>query len=178
MDATEFAESLRRIAPSKSRLAAAGYPEDEAERSVAEYSCVRRQRPLRLETRGDDLLRLVRDWDVSSIEIGMFSFRTPPIVEGRRVEIGVLEVDPVSHRTVEMDYIMEEYVTGRFICRVAPSGGALLDALLDIAAYFAKTSVGDIDPDDDARALAVKEKCVDLLGGDDYVTFCTMLLGV
>jgi hypothetical protein len=178
MNPQQFAESLQRLAPTRSKLAAAGYSDDESEQFIASFVCVRRRFPLDLETHGDDVLQLVREWDVSSVEIGMFSFLATPVVTDARAQVGILEVDPVSHRSVDGGYVLEEVVSGRFICRVAPSGCELLGALLEIAGFYAKSSVGEIDLDDDAMGLAVKQRCVDLLGGDEYETFCTMLLGV
>ncbi len=179
MDANDFVAELAKLAPTREALLAAGRSPEGFEKNWQSFVCKPRLSPLDMETYGDAMLELVRDWDVSTVEIGMFSFHDVPVRSCGLIHIGKIEAEELVLREETRDYVVLEHeVPGRVCCLGAGDGGSLLAALLLIAGYFVKTGLGEVDIDDEDAADAVKRECVQVLGGEEYDGIPTLLLGV
>lgn len=179
MEPNEFVSALEKLAPEKRVLLASDYPDDEADEFVKSFTCVPRNTPLDFESHGDALLELIKGWDVSGVEIGSLSFLPEPTIVRGTVEVGAIEADALIFRPSTRDFALVDHDDGeRVLCKVSGSGESLLKALLCIAGFYAKTAVDEIDIDDESAALGIKSECIRLLGGEEFETFCTTLLGV
>lgn len=179
MKAADFVRTLKSVAPRRGALLPPLYPDDEADDFVRAFECILRDTPLNLDTYEDEALELIRGWDVSSVSIGGLHFVAEPIASEHGVLIAVEELDSVVFRPSEGDYVMLDHeVDGRLLCRVARDGDSLLDSLIPIAKYYVKTALQEIDIDDERVAQEVKAECIEILGGGEFATFCTALLGV
>ena len=180
MNAIDFVTELKSFMPSRDALLNVGCSPELAEETVRSYIVPPRTCPIDLETLGDPALELLKYWDVSTIEIGPFSFHSEPIGSVGQREIGTVDrFDPVVFRDESRDFVLLDHeVADRVMCRVAPNGGALLASLIEVAAYYRKTVTEEIDIDDERVGLTVKSRCVQILGGTEYESFATGLLGV
>lgn len=179
MDTSDFVAELAKLAPPREALLAAGDPPEQFDEYWQSFVCKPRLSPLDMETHGDAMLELVRNWDVSTVEIGMFSFHDVPVRSGGLVHIGMIEAEEVVFREETRDYVVLEHeVPGRVCCLGAGDGGSLLAALLVMAGFFVRTGLGEIDIDDEDAAVAVKRECVQVLGGEEYDGIPGLILGV
>ncbi len=178
MDPSEFASKLSELAPEKSKLLSADYGDDEADRFIDTFRCIPRESALGIETHDDGLLELMDGWDISNVEIGSLCFLSEPAVLNRHLEVASIESDQLVFCTEGKDYALLDHESGEVLCRASHDGRALLKALLCIAVFYSKTAVDGIEVDDDLEALKVKAESISQLGGEEFETFCTTLLGV
>ena len=177
MNADEFTIKLKEIAPVKMVLLGCGYRADEADDLVRSFECRRRSEPLGIATNGDSMLDLLDKWDISHVEIGPICFHSEPRQFDSRLEIGTVEGDRIVYRPDTKNYALMDFQKN-VICDIAPNGDALLDGLIQIAEYFAKTAIDEIDIDDEEAGGKIRDKCVAALGGIKYESSCVTVLGV
>lgn len=179
MNADEFTIKLKEIAPAKAVLLGRDYCADEADGFVESFECRRRSEPLGIESNGDSMLDLLDKWDISYVEIGPICFHAEPEQFDGHLEIGTVEGDRLVYRPDTKDYaLLDSQNLGHVMCDAAPNGDSLLDGLIQIADYFAKTAIDEIDIDDEEVGAEIKDKCIAAFGGSKYESFCTTVLGV
>jgi hypothetical protein len=179
MKADEFVLRLKALAPAKPVLLGCGYGNDEALAFIESFVCQSRAVPLSIASKGDSMLELLTKWDLSAVEIGPISFHSEPEALGNHLEIGTVEGDRLVYRLDAKDYVLlDSQNVQHVMCKAAPNGDALLNGLLEVASYYSKTAVEEIDIDDTSVGAEFKKKCVQAFGGSEYESFCTSILGV
>ena len=178
MNANEFTIRLKEIAPSKVLLLDCDYGADEADRFIKSFECRRRSQPIGIESNGDSMLELLDKWDISHVEIGPICFHAEPEKFDGHLEIGTIEGDRLVYRPDAKDYVLlDSQNLEHVMCDAAPNGDSLLDGLIQIADYFAKTAIDEIDIDDEDTGAKTKNECITAFGGSKYESFCTTALG-
>lgn len=179
MNANEFVRQLRELAPQKPLLLKCGYGDDEADEFIESFACQSRSKALGIETNGDSVLELLNEWEVSHVEIGPISFHSRPVHLENHLEIGTVEGDRLAYRPSKRDYVLLDCQDlNHVMCEVAPNGDSLLDGLLVVAGYYAKTAAEEIDIDDSNVGAEFRTRCAEALGGKKYDSFCASILGV
>lgn len=179
MNADEFVTKLRDLAPTTSVLNECGYPAAEADRFLDSFVCRRRTTPLNIATHGDAMLELIDKWDLSHVEIGPICFHAQPEQFPGHLEIGTIEGDRLVYRKDTKAYaLLESPNIARFMCVAALNGNLLLDGLIEVAGYYAKTATDEIDIDDEDTGAEIKRRCMAAFGGGQCESFCTTVLGV
>lgn len=179
MKANEFVLRLRELAPAKPVLLGCDYGDDEADEFIESFACRSRSEPLALEPEGDSMLELLKEWDVSHVEIGPISFHSEPERFENHLEIGTVEGDRLVFRPDTKDYVLLDAQNLQHVmCKTASNGDSLLNGLFEVANYYSKTAIEEIDIDDEGVGAEFKSKCVQAFGGSEYESFCTSVLGV
>ena len=93
METATFVRELAEAAPSASDLTKCGLSSDQAHDFIKSFICVKRQRPLKVPGGADQVLELLRQWDLSKVQIGMVRFPEPPVERAGNVCIGNVEAD-------------------------------------------------------------------------------------
>lgn len=177
MDASQFAEHVIRVTPSVEQIMSTGLSRDDAIKVANRAQYKRRSRPLDLEE-SNQVLALLKHWDLSKLEIGMISFLDQPHFEDGSVHIGEVEADPLLVALDTGAICVEELGTGgHLLWRVAGDDEKFLDALAAAYQFFKDRLLDTIDWSDTKIARRFAEKCASLAGGDEYLTFYLMLLG-
>lgn len=178
MEPDVFVEKLKALAPSASDLEKSGFSREEAARLVESFICVKRKCPLPILNGSDQLLQLLRQWDLSKVEIGMIRFPEPPTQVEEKVFIGSVEADPMVIQCSTGEIAVQESGTKEHVLwPVAKNGSMLLDAMLIAARFLEMRGSGEIDFDDDNAAQSVALECAAATGGNAYLDFYKMLLG-
>jgi hypothetical protein len=178
MQAEAFVKQLADAAPPASDLEKCGLSSEQAREFITSFHCVKRDRPLPKPNGSDPVLKLLRNWDLSKVEIGMVRFPDPPVQQSGKICVGCVEVDPLVILPGSGEIVVHEFGTKEHLLwRVAKNGGALLDALLIAAQFLEKTGIGTIDYRDSRIARPVALECASAAGGDRYLDFYKMLLG-
>jgi hypothetical protein len=179
MKAVSFIQHLARLAPSHAELIERyGFTPDEAEANLMSYLCTKRDRPLSEPSGSDAVLELLRNWDMSTIEIGMVRFPDPPFERSGKLFIGCVEADPLvllprGDGIVVYELGSEEHL----LWRVASNGSALLDALLIAARFLSNRYASRINDGDQEAARSAARECASAAGGEEFSDFYMMLLG-
>lgn len=178
MKADEFVERLKALAPAKPVLLGCDYGDDEALAFIESFVCQSRAEPLSIESKGDSMLELLTKWDLSAVEIGPIGFHLEPEAFDNHMEIGTVEGDRLVFRPDTKDYfLLDSQNLQHVMCKAAPNGDSLLEGLIEVANYYSKTAVEEIDIDDISVGAEFKKKCVQAFGGSEYESFCTSILG-
>lgn len=176
MDSRTFVIQLGRLAPSVPQLERLGFTHGQIDDFRKSFLCQERQSE---NTETNELLRLLIEWDLSQIQVGMVRFLSKPEqVSSDRVCIGSVEADPLVllYRTGEI-VVEESGMPDHILWAAAKNGPMFLDALILAAEFLSKRSVGEIDYEDNSAAWGMVERCASLAGGDKYLRFYSMLLG-
>jgi hypothetical protein len=179
MEAKEFVDKLKYLAPSMDSMLKRGCSQETAQYIVGTHLAKTRRNPLLMETFNDQMLELVKHWDLSGVEVGPLCFHGEPIAYGDDIEVGTIDLDQLVYCTSTRDYALFDHeVDRRLMCAAAPNGAFLLQGLAEVASYYAKTGNLEIDIDDTEIGLQFKSRVVAAIGGAPYATFVTALLGV
>lgn len=179
MDLDDFVEILSNAAPSMLELEKSGLSREEAAEFSKLYRCVKREQPLPAINGPDQLLELLRQWDLSKVEIGMIRFPEPPFVRLGTIYVGKVEADHLVMSSNTGEVAVHEFGTKEHLLwPVASSGTALLNALAIAVRCIAKRTVetSGIEDNNNARSAAIE--CATVAGGVRYLDFFEMLLGV
>lgn len=178
MEHGAFVKALAEAAPSAPELEKCGLSKEQARYFAKLYLCVKRERSLPVISGSDQLLELLREWDVSEVEIGMIRFPEPPTERSGKICVGCFEADPLVILPDTGEIAVHELGTKEHLLwLVAKSGSRLLDAMVIAARFLAQCTVGTIDFDDYKAARSVSIECATAAGGEKYLDFYKTLLG-
>ena len=174
MEAKEFVDKLKYITPSMDSLLKFGCNHEFAQYFVRSHLAKTRRSPLLMETFNDQVLELVKHWDLLGVEVGPLCFHGEPIAYGDDIEVGTIDLDQLVYRFSTRDYALFDHeVDRRLMCAAAPNGAFLLQGLAEVASYYTKTATREIDIDDTEIGLQFKSRVVAAIGGEPYETFVT-----
>ena len=177
MTPDSFAGRLWEAAPTRESLVASGSPPEFVERFIGGYMC-KRVKPESEAVFDDPLLRLVDEFDTSTLEIGFVRFLREVEERGNDHCIGEVEADPILVDRNTGRVRNEEFgASGHVFCYCAASGEQFLEALLLVAAFLGKDFIDDEDPEFQPRAHHVASKCAEAAGGNEYHGLYYMLVG-
>ena len=161
MELGEFVTALAEAAPNARELEKCGFSDEQATDFIKSFLCVQRDRPLLLESGSNQLLELLREWDLSKVEIGIIRFPEPPTERLGSICVGCVEADPLVILADTGEIAVHELGTKEHLLWVvAESGSKLLDAMVIAARFLAQRTVGTIDFDDNKlRALDFHKVC-------------------
>ena len=178
MDVGTFVKQLAEAAPSSSDLERCGFTGEQADEFIRSFRCVKRDRPLPKPAGQDSLLELLREWDLSKVEIGMVRFPDPPAERSEKICVGCVEADPLVILSDDGEIVVHELGTkDHLLWRVSRNGSTLLNALAIAASFLGKRAVGTIDFGDYESARSAASQCASAAGGDKYLDFYRMLIG-
>jgi hypothetical protein len=178
MELDDFVLALAESAPSIADLEKCGLSKEQALDFAKSFLCVKRERPWPVVSGSNQLLELLRRWDLRKVEIGMVRFPDPPTEQLGYVCVGRVEVDPLVILPGTEEIAVHELGSKEHLLwLVAKSGSTLLDALIVAARFLAQRTVGTIDFDNFKAARLVATECATVAAGEKYSDFYKMLLG-
>jgi hypothetical protein len=169
MNATEFVIALSACAPDTDALKRQGYESS----LVAEFHDSYIAVPNTMKSSNPDpLIALLSEYDLSSIVIGMVTFRRDPVEHSWGHVIGYDEADPIvvesaTGRIQIRDHASLAYV----ICSCAASSSQFLDAMANVACFSSRCKVEPSLYDDNDEKLRQAHESARLAGGNDYLRF-------
>lgn len=174
----DFVAVLNELAPSIKKLESIGFTNEEAEEFAKTYKCINRYKIESLTLTDEALSALISKWDLSKITIGMIEFLELPQQYGPDMQIGFVETDPLVLFYDSNKIAVIEAGTENLLWLVAKNGAFFLDALVNIADFLTKRMLEEIDYDDLDSAENSALECAEKAGGNEYIDFYRMLLGV
>jgi hypothetical protein len=129
----------------------------------------------------------IAQWQSEEREIGMIEFAPTKVATERfpyyplpkfSVFLGIMEVDALCLADDGSLCVYDNEVQNRIICRAAKNQSSFVAAMKELDQHFEKCVADDSYCDDVDAAALVRDKCSQIAGGDEYVSFFTSLLGV
>ena len=178
MNVDSFVTQLAEAAPRPSDLERSGLVGEAAHEFIRSFLCVKRDQPSAEPSGSEPVLELLRNWDLSKVEIGMVRFPGSHVESSGTICLGCVEADPLVLLPNGGEIVVHELGTKEHILwHVAKNGSALLEALVVAAGFLGKRAVGSIDFDDYETARTVALECATVAGGNKFTSFFKMLLG-
>jgi hypothetical protein len=178
MELQAFVTALANAAPSLADLRKCGLTAQQASEFRESYVCLKRVRPLSDPAGTDQMLELLRGWDLTRVQIGLVRFPNEPAECPGGISVGLVDADPLRVLHDGGEVVVHEFGTkSHLLWRVSKNGAMLLEALLVAAQFLAKTGVDKISFNDCNAAMPTALECAIAAGGDRYLDFYRMLLG-
>jgi hypothetical protein len=129
----------------------------------------------------------IANWQSDGHEIGMVEFHPTKAAKERfpyyhlpddETFIGVVEADALC---VHLDGSLRVYdheSQNRILCPAATDQRSFVAAMIELEQHFERCVRDEKYCDDMDAAATVRDRCVELAGGDDYFPFFTSMLGV
>lgn len=127
------------------------------------------------------------DWQADGREIGMVEFLPTETAKDRfpyyplpddQTFIGVMETDALCVHVDGSLRVYDHESQNRIICPAASDQQSFVAAMIELEQHFDKCVEDEKYCDDMDAAATVRDRCVELAGGDDYLPFFTSMLGV
>ncbi len=182
MDPATFVRQLVATAPKKERLVALGLSEAEAADFARSYVCMQKPQAGRtsaVANSHEPLLKLISEWDLHNVEIGIVEFLDiPRTTTSGDLQVGKVEADAlvISQATDEV-VVVDHEARDRVLWKASKTGGQLLDALIVVAQFLTRCLLQEVRESDSHAVKEVADMCAAYAGGDEYRPFYAMLLG-
>ena len=171
MNADEFAERLRLIAPPVSDLNRLGMSPAGIERFRAGYFC----RRISASDETDPLLDLCTNFDLSSFEVGMVRLSRRTEFDQDHWNIGRDESDTIIYpKGGGFVSVRDHEDLNREVCKCARTADGFLSALLVVAEFSTECAFRNEDPDQVAARRAL-DQCLRLAGIESRPFYFTLL---
>lgn len=177
MDSSSFKNALIDASPTLVSLLKIGLSQDEALQIRSSFEIHPRPAVYSIDLGDEALNDLLSNYDVSQIEVGMVRFHAYPERFSSGWTIGEVEADYLildeeSGEVRVTDIGCPEHV----IWRCSANGENFLSALVVAAKYLAECLLDE--KFENSRQLETIRACATLAGGDTYLPFYKMLIGV
>lgn len=173
MNADEFSKEIGSRAPTIDRLLGLGLNVVEAERFRESYIVPRRS----ISPEIDPLLDLCKNFDLSTLEIGMIRFNKPIQINPGMIQVGAFEADPLVLCADQSVRALDHEVLNRELCKCALDSERFLRSLLRLVDYNrACFDTSDL-ADDSAFLKSALRECVAIAGPETESFFISMLGG-
>lgn len=176
LDATQFVRQLANAAPSPYDLERHGLTGEQADAFIRTFRCVKRDRPMTQPMGSSPMLELLRNWDLSMVQVGMVRFPSQRYEPPGMIGIGCVEVDPLVIQPNGEIVVYELGTNQHLLWRVARNCSTFLEALVIAAKFLGKLAISGCH-DDFGSAQSVASECASVAGGERYSDFYKMLLG-
>ena len=179
MNHHEFASQIAQTAPSHPDLVALGIEDASASKMIAQYYVRPRASQLEIAFLTHDVVvDFIKTYDVADLEIGMVDFLPNPLHHGDYLHFAKVELDPmflsITGEVLVVDWQQPDHV----MWHCAVDGAHLFDAMVITSQFLTLTMLNDDIYNDEALALSVAASAAIAAGGEKYVSFYQMMLGV
>jgi hypothetical protein len=125
-------------------------------------------------------------WQADGHEVGMIAFAATetaseqfPYYElpAECTFLGLMEADALCLAEDGSVVVYDHEVAERVLCRAAPDQATFLAALAALEAHFEKCATDTAYWEDESAAAAVRERCTEIAGGEEYAAFYSMMVG-
>jgi hypothetical protein len=129
----------------------------------------------------------IATWQSEDREIGMVEFAPSDTATDRfpyyslpddATFIGAVEADALCLQIDDSLCVYDNASRNRILCPAAVSQPCFVKAMKELEQHFDKCDADDLYCGDLDAAEAVRDRCVNLAGGNEYVPFFTSMLGV
>ncbi len=175
METVEFVSSLEKICPSTELLVSIGFSDEEAREFQGTYIAISKGH--NSSHGGSFYSRLIAEYDISKIVIGMVEFCLEPVEKMGLLHIASLESDKVVIDKND-EVFVNESGSGTRLWECSATSDKFFAALLLLAEHFTSCLSDDSRYEDIEAAQTLAHQAAKLAGGDEYLRFYQMMLAV
>jgi hypothetical protein len=175
MNAVDFTNKIKKLTPSKENLVNSGFSNERAKEIIKHYFICNKDNQLEVKS---EIVKLLTNYDVSNVEIGMIRFQKDLIESNRyfyfaRFELDYLANDKQTDEIVLIDYNSDEFV----MCKCALNSSCFLDAVLFACEGLTLFLLDENISNNENYVKQLIEKCTLIAGGNEYFDFYQTFLG-
>ena len=172
----EFVRELKKKLPDVNKLIELGYTNEEIDEIRDSYVLPAKDVGINLYPEMGEFGELISKYKVSKLQVGMIEFLAKPLKKNDKFIIGKVEVDQLVYSIKESLF----YVTDgeKELWKISNCPESFLDALLNMKDYFSKVMLDESLYENDEVLDSCAKKSADLAGGDQFINFYRMLLGI
>lgn len=126
----------------------------------------------------DPIENLIKSYNLTNVEIGMVRFNQKVSRKQDYLLFGKFEVDDIAISHITKEVVLLEGGTIHILSYCAANSNAFLAALLSMAAFLEKRAIDDGLFEDELAQKHFAIKCADVAGGEKYINFYGLMLGV
>ncbi|QDT24386.1 hypothetical protein [Gimesia chilikensis] len=128
----------------------------------------------------------IADWQQNKHVVGMIEFSASAsaadcfpyyALPAEATFIGLAEADALCLMNDGTLQVYDHEVENRVLCPVAQNQTVFISALKVLEAHFGKCVADESYDEDESAAVAVRQQCGEIAGGDDYAEFFSMMVG-
>jgi hypothetical protein len=176
MNAQKFADELAETAPSIAQLELLGI--ERVANELDSYNIKLRAAPIELSfPHNNELLDLIKQYDVAKLEVGMVAFLAHPISYSSYIHFATIDTDAIIMTIAGEIKVVDGQQHNHDLWFCAINGGSFLDALVLCNRYFVLTMTDEGIYNDEAYGLALAKSIANTAGGSRYEDFYEMLFG-
>jgi len=178
MNHQDFVSRLRNVPLDKTVYELAGMNEKEIDANNKRFLCLKKANLSTDYNLGDDeIVRLVSEFDLSNIEIGMITFSKSIVKREDYLLFGKFETDDLGINTISKEIIMLEQFSVHILYPAAKNSLTFLDSIIFIASFLEKGGIDFNLYENEEANLVVAEEASEIAGGEKYFYFYRMMLG-
>jgi hypothetical protein len=173
---TEFVEMIKKIPASFEKYKEQGLNDTFINQHINRFSLSKKEADINIHESEDELLKLIKSYNLSEISIGMVNFLPAPYENSENVFFGKFEVDTLAIYQPSAEIRCYEENSDHLMYNCAKNGEMFLSALFEASCFLEKRSMDNEMYDNELLALDVAAYCADLAGGSKYKKFYVVLL--
>lgn len=172
----EFVRELKKKLPTISKLKELKYTDEEIDEIQDSYDLQTKDVTINIYPEMGEFGELISKFEISNLQVGMIEFFDKPLKKNDNFIIGKVEVDELVY-SINSNLF---YVTDgeKELWKVASCPENFLNALLNMKEYFSKVMIDETLYDNYEITDAYAKKSAELAGGDQFINFYRMLLGI
>jgi hypothetical protein len=178
MNQNEFVDRLKTLPLEDSVYRNAGLDEASIQKNRRRYSTLKRSIPGAFHSELNDvIIKLIEQYDVKNVEIGMINFGAEIFHSSTFIVFGTFELDRLAISVITKEIVMLAEASDDVGMYCAMNGEKFLESIIFIGKFLEKRGIDANLYDDEAANLLIAEQCATLAGGDKYLDFYKMMLG-
>lgn len=170
-----FVKELETLTPKGDYFKSLGLSDDFIRQLQARYNCLPKSKFLAQVYGGDEIIKLIENYDCAKIEIGPITFLYSPIEKHERIEVGKVDLDILCINKITLTIeVVDHDDTSYVIWQCASNGSTFLDVLLFCAQELTSRMTNNTN-----KQMANTKKiryAAEMAGGDQYIQFYEMVL--
>lgn len=178
MNSKEFIESINSVKPDSDLMIELDYTSEEIEEVKNTYELCKINNADNKYPDLSELGYLFSNYKLSDLELGFINFIDIPIKHQGFYIIGKIECDILVYSVITDTVFVKENSNDNVLWKCSNGISSFLDALIIMANHYSKVIINDNLYDDFEYLKSVANEASNKSGGEQYLSFYQMLLGI
>ena len=176
----EFIEKLKTIPLQDEEYARVGLSKDFISEYKEKYHSVNRRVPVDSSSSEstDPIISLLKEFNLKNIKVGMVEFNSKTKNIPDFLLFGKFDMDELAINYVSKEIVLLEEATNNVMSYCASNSSNFLEAIIFIGTFLEKRGIDAVLYEDEKINLMVAEKTAEIAGGEKYLNFYRMMLGI
>lgn len=179
MNQNEFVKQLLTLPFEDSVYKDGGLDDEFIKKNKNRYIALKRKIPYNSNTAfNDPIISFIQEYDAKNVEIGMINFGKEIVNSSNFIVFGTFELDRLAISIITKEIVMLPESSDEIGMYCAMNGQKFLECVVFIGKFLEKRGIDDNLYDDENANSLIAEQCAELAGGNKYLNFYRMMLGI